>query len=151
MKLLTATASGWSWKQHTKQLIVKKKCTKVRHLFKANKPQACLVSLSSKKKPWGIAIFLLLYPRLWALLWGTTIHIHTFISASPHTAAHTKPFKLRASCWLRLYRHCIASLSLLHSVQSNRGEEQGERSSDLSVNTWLPFSLWKRGLDCKHT
>lgn len=54
-------------------------------------------------------------------------HMHThFFSASPHSAAHTKQFKLLGSCWLRLCRHCVVSLSLSHSVRGNQGEAWGE-------------------------
>lgn len=49
-------------------------------------------------------------------------HKHIPYPTSPHTAAHTKLSKALASCCLRLYRLCIAGLSLSHPVHGNRGE-----------------------------
>lgn len=102
-------------------------CSKVKYLLEANKPEVCLVSFSSKQKPWGITIFLLSYLSLWALLWENTTH-NTHIPFLPlHTQLHTESYlNHMLPCWLRLYGHCIAILSLSHPVHGNRREEQRE-------------------------
>ena len=71
-------------------------------------------------------------------------HKHIPCPSSPHTAAHTKPSKPLASRWLRLYRHCIAGLSLSHPVHGNRGEallsEREHMSTPLLVEPRIAYT-----------
>lgn len=91
IKWSSADGGGWCWLQHTEQLLQKEKKerTKVKYLFEVNKPEVCLVFLSTEQEPRGIAIFLLLCLSLGELLWESTTHLHTLLFCiSTHGCTH---------------------------------------------------------------
>lgn len=67
---------------------------------------------------------------------GIGIYAHSFSSSS--TAAHTKLFKPPASCWFRLYSHCISNLNVSHLVGGNGGEGRPRYVRTDSIT--LPFA-----------